>query len=71
MTKRRMTVKQEDFARLVGYEGYTQIDAYREVYKPRTKSIPALTSMAYRLTVHPSVAQAISKYRDQIGRAHV
>ena len=65
MTKRRMTVKQEDYARLVGYEGETQIEAYRKVYNPRTQSPTALASMAYRLSVHPLVSAAIDKHREQ------
>lgn len=65
MTNRRLTIKQEDFARLIGYEGSTHIDAYRQVYNPRTQSPTALSSMAYRLSVKPHVADAISKYRTQ------
>lgn len=65
MTKHKMTIKQEDFARLVGYEGVSQIDAYRQAYNPKTKSPTALASMAYRLSIHPLVSQAITKYRDQ------
>lgn len=64
MTKRRMTVKQEDYARLVGYEGKTQMEAYRTVYPNKCNDRVAAAN-AYKLTIHPLVSEAISKYRDQ------
>ena len=62
MTKHRMTVKQEDFARLVGLEGKTLMDAYREVYKPKS-NYKSVASQAHRLSIHPLVSEAISTYR--------
>lgn len=64
MTKRRMTVKQEDFSRLVGLEGKTHMDAYKEVYKPRS-NYKSVASQAYRLSIHPLVSEAIDRYRKQ------
>ncbi len=43
----------------------THIEAYRQAYNPKTKSPTALASMAYRLSIHPLVASAIEKYRNQ------
>jgi len=62
MTRRKMTVKQEDFARLVGYEGKTHIEAYRTVYPNKCKDTVAAAN-AYKLTIHPLISVAIDKYR--------
>jgi hypothetical protein len=62
--RKRLTVKQEDFARLVGLEGKTHIEAYRTVYPNKCKDTVAAAN-AYKLTIHPAVSQKISQYRDQ------
>lgn len=64
MTKRRMTVKQEDFARKVGYEGMTYMDAYKQTYKTNS-NYKSTASQAYRLSIHPLVQEAIDRYRKQ------
>lgn len=62
--KKRLTVRQEDFARMVGYEGKTQIEAYRTVY-PNNCSDKVAGINAYKLTNHPLVSQAIHDYREK------
>lgn len=62
MPRRKMTIKQEDFARLVGYEGKTQLEAYRTAYPNKCNDIVAATN-AHKLTNHPLVKQAIEDYR--------
>lgn len=64
MNRKRLTVKQEDFARLVGLEGKTHIEAYRTVYPNKCKDTVAAGN-AYKLTIHPLISAQIEKYRKQ------
>jgi hypothetical protein len=64
MNRKRLTVKQEDFSRLVGLEGKTHIEAYRTVYPNKCKDTVAAAN-AYKLTIHPLISAQIEKYRKQ------
>lgn len=62
--RKRLTVKQEDFARLVGLEGKTHMDAYKEAYNTAS-NYKSTASQAYRLSINPLVSEAIERYRKQ------
>lgn len=57
---KKLTAKQEEFARLVGTEGLSQAEAYRRAYDCENMADPAVTVAASRLAANANVSLRIN-----------
>lgn len=60
--KPSLTSKQETFAKLVGYDGYTLSEAYRTAYNAENMKATTIWNEASKLTQKPNIATRIEQH---------